>query len=200
MPEGPTVDDIALLDAWCQGDRSAGDELFERYYPSVARFFHRKVSEAAREDLIQETFLACTTCAPRFRGEARFRTYLYAIAHNILASHLRRLGRNRSRLGSEVDVEEMPAESFGPSPVATVAQHEEKGLLLEAMQRIPRTHQVVLELHYWEDLTVAEIGELLGVPLGTAKTRIRNGRAYLEDLLPDLARSSGAPQSSLRRG
>jgi RNA polymerase sigma-70 factor (ECF subfamily) len=183
MPEGRSVDDVALMDAWCRGDRGAGGELIARHYPSVARFFHGKVSAAALEDLVQETFLACTRSAVRFRGQARFRTYLYGIADHVLVNHLRRLGRSRARLDPEVDLEETPAVSSGPSPAATVVQHEEQRLLHEALQRIPPPHQAVLELHYWGDLSVAEIGEALKVPLGTAKTWLRNGRAYLEKQL-----------------
>lgn len=192
MPEDQTVDDFALLDAWGRGDRSAGGALVERHYSSVARFFRNKVSEAMQEDLIQETFLACTKSAAQFRGQARFRTFLCGIARNVLADYLRRQGRGRARLGSEADLEEALGVSFEPSPVATAARHEEQELLLEALRRIPLSHQVVLGLHYWDDLSVAKIGEVLGVPLGTAKTRLRNGRAYLVNRLRHLARSPEA--------
>jgi RNA polymerase sigma-70 factor, ECF subfamily len=196
MHEGRVVKDAALLEAWCRGDRAAGDELFERHYPSVARFFHNKVSEPAQEDLIHETFLACLTGVARFRGQARFRTYLFAIAHNVLADYLRRLNRRMARLGSETDVDDMPAEAFGPSPIATVVQHQEHRVLLEALRRIPLIHQIALELHYWEELTAAEIGEVLGIPLGTVKTRLRDGRTYLEEQLDELSRSRDALRST----
>lgn len=197
MPEGPVVDDVALLEAWGRGERAAGAELFERYYPSVARFFHNQVSEAVQEDLIHETFLACLASAAHFRGQARFRTYLFGIAHNVLADHLRWLARRNTRLGPEADLDKTPAVSFGLSPVAAAVKHQEQRLVLEALRRIPPLHQIALELHYWEELTAAEIGEVLGVPLGTAKTRLRDGRAYLEDQLRNLASSSEALRSTL---
>lgn len=201
MRDGSTIDDIALLDAWCRGDRGAGAALFERHYASVARFFHNKVSDAAQDDLIHETFLACLEGIARFRGEARFRTYLFGIAHRVLAEHLRRRHRRMARLGSQAEadaaLEEMPAIDFGLSPVAAAVHHEEQRLLLEALRRIPLIHQVALELHYWEELTAAEIGEALGVPLGTAKTRLRDGRIYLEQQLRELASSPEQLQSTL---
>jgi RNA polymerase sigma-70 factor (ECF subfamily) len=197
MPEGPVVDDVVLLEAWGRGERAAGAELFERYYPRVARFFHNQVSEAVREDLLHETFLACLASAAHFRGQAHFRTYLFGIAHNVLANHLRRLARRNARLGPEADLDETSAGSFGLSPVAAAVQHQEQRLLLEALRRIPLLHQIALELHYWEELTAAEIGEVLGVPLGTAKTRLRDGRAYLEDQLRDLSSSPEALRSTL---
>jgi len=199
MSKGRAVEDQVLLEAWCGGDRAAGAELFERHYPAVARFFHNKVSEAAQEDLIHETFLACLKSATRFRGQASFRAYLFGIAHHVLADHLRRLGRRRAWLApdSDVDVDEVPAVSFGLSPIAIAVQHEEQRLLLEALRRIPLIYQIALELHYWEELTAAEIGEVLGVPLGTAKTRLRDGRAYLEAQLRQIASSSEALRSTL---
>lgn len=196
-------DDRELLAAWSRGDRAAGAELFDRHYPSIARFFHNKVGEAAQDDLIQETFLACLASAARFRGQAQVRTFLFGIAHNVLALHLRRA---RGRLGGQgapdrdddaADVGEEPAISLGLSPVVAAAQREEQRLLLEALRRIPLIHQVAIELHYWEDLSAAEIAEAVGVPLGTAKTRLRDGRAYLEAQLRALARSQEFLRSTL---
>jgi RNA polymerase sigma-70 factor (ECF subfamily) len=160
---------------------------------SVARFFQNKVSEAAREDLVHETFLACLTGATRFRGDARFRTFLFGIAHHVLAEHLRRTGR-RCALGSETDIDETPVASSELSPIATVVQHQERQLLLEALRRIPLAHQIALELHYWEDLTAAEIGDVLGVPLGTIKTRLRDGRIHLQEQLRKLSHASETPR------
>lgn len=197
MSKGSVGDDVVLLEAWCRGDKAAGAALFERHYPSIARFFQNKVNEAAQEDLIQETFAACLTSASRFRREASFRTYLFGIAHNVLMDHVRRLGRRNARLAPETDLEETPAESLGLSPVASAMHHQEQRLLLEGLRRIPLIHQTTLELHYWEELTAAEIGEVLGIPLGTAKTRLRNGRAYLEDQLRQLASSPETLQSTL---
>ena len=199
MSKGRVVDDLVLLEAWCRGDRGAGSELFERHYPAIARFFHNKVNEAVQEDLIHETFLACLKSAARFRGKASFRAFLFGIAHHVLSEHLRRLGRRQARLGTEtdVDVDETPAVSFGLSPIAIAVQHEEQRLLLEGLRRIPLIYQIALELHYWEELTATEIAEVLGVPLGTAKTRLRDGRAYLEAQLREIARSPEALRSTL---
>ena len=187
MSEEQPANDFALLDAWCRGDRSAGGALVERHYARVARFFRGKVSEALQEDLIQETFLACTKNAARFRGEAQFRTFLCGIARNVLIGHLRRTCRSRTRLGSKADLEETPAAALEPSPAVAAARHEEQRLLLEALLRIPLPQQIVIGLHYWAELTVSEIGEVLRVPLGTAKTRLRDGRSQLEDQLRTLA-------------
>jgi RNA polymerase sigma-70 factor (ECF subfamily) len=197
MSERRVEDDFVLLEAWRGGDRDAGAELFERHYPSIARFFHNKVPESAQDDLLQETFHRALENAARFRGQARFRTFLFGIAHNVLADYLRKLSRRMARLDSQADFDEVPSESLGLSPVATVVQHQEQRLLLEALRRIPLIHQIALELFYWEELTAEQIGEVLRVPLGTAKTRLRDGREHLEEQLRELARSPEVLQSTL---
>ena len=74
IEEADAAEDVVLLAAWGRGDRAAGAVLFRRHCSSVARFFHNKVDEAAQEDLIHETFLACLVGAARLRGQSRFRT------------------------------------------------------------------------------------------------------------------------------
>jgi RNA polymerase sigma-70 factor, ECF subfamily len=201
MPERRDVDDMELLEAWRGGDGAAGSELFERHYPTAARFFHNKVNEAAQEDLISETFLACLKAVERFRKQSTFKTFLLGIAKKVLADHLRKASRRRAWLGPpsdvDVDVDETPAVSYGLSPIALAVQQQEQRLLLEGLRRISMIHQIALELHYWEDLTATEIGEVLGVPLGTAKTRLRDGKANLVEQLRKIAGSSEVLRSTL---
>lgn len=191
------VEDVDLLDAWRRGDQGAGARLFDRYYPSVARFFRNKVSDAMQEDLIHETFLGLLNGLDRFRGNSRFRTFLFSVAHRVLAEHLRRSYRRSARVDDNVDIELLTAASHGLGPVGNVVQRQEQRLVLEALRRIPLLHQVSLELHYWEDLTAVEISEVLGVPLGTAKTRLRDGRIHLEEQIRQLGSSPESLQSTL---
>jgi RNA polymerase sigma-70 factor (ECF subfamily) len=82
------------------------------------------------------------------------------------------------------------------SPTQILAGREEQRLLLAALRRLPVDYQVALELHYWEGMTAAELGEVLDLPLGTAKTRIRRGRALLEELMATLADSKELLEST----
>jgi RNA polymerase sigma factor (sigma-70 family) len=171
---GP-VTDADLLQAWADGNKSAGEQLFERHFEAIARFFRNKLpADAQHEDLIQQTFLGCIEARARFRGDASFRSFLFAIAHNQLGKHWR--SRSRDRL----DFQTISAFDIDPSPSAVVARDQDQQKLLLALRRIPLDSQVVLELHYWEAMTAAEIGEVLDVPLGTAKTRIRRAKQLLE--------------------
>jgi RNA polymerase sigma-70 factor (ECF subfamily) len=169
------VQDAELLQAWADGDKLAGERLFERHFESIARFFRNKLpADAHHEDLIQQTFLGCVEARDRFRGDASFRSFLFAIAHNQLSKHWR--ARSRDRL----DLQSISVHDLDPSPSAVLARDQDQHKLLLALRRIPLDSQVALELHYWESMTAAEIGEVLGVPLGTAKTRLRRAKQLLE--------------------
>lgn len=184
-------DDGALVDAWRAGDRAAGKRLFERHYAGVARFFRNKVG-AGETDLIQRTFLACLEGRERFRGAASFRGYLFSIAYKVLCKHY----GERRRGPEPLDFEAESAHTLS-SPTQVLAARQEQRLLLLALRRLPVDYQVALELHYWEGLTAAEIGVVLDLPLGTAKTRIRRGRALLAAQMRGIADSPELLHSTL---
>lgn len=176
--------DVELLQRWRDGDRAAGEELFERHFDSVARFFRNKVDHGI-DDLIQRTFLACVESRDKFRGDSSFRTYLFGVAHNVLGKHF----RSKRRHGDRIDFGVTSVHDLGPSPSVIVAKHREQRLLLEALRRLPLDLQVVLELYYWEKLPAPEVAKVVGVPEGTARTRIRRAKQLLEQEMAKLAES-----------
>ncbi|MBC8068279.1 MAG: sigma-70 family RNA polymerase sigma factor, partial [Deltaproteobacteria bacterium] len=171
--------DAELLEAWRGGDRTAGRALFDRHFAKIHRFFHNKVSVGV-DDLVQQTFLACTESRDGYRGEASFRAWLFGIAHNVLRMHLRgKHGDFDPSLHSVCDL--------GPSPSAMVMARAEQRLLLEGLRRIPLDYQVVLELHFWEHMSGSEIAAALAIPEGTVRTRLRRGRIVLGEQVQALA-------------
>lgn len=181
---GPMNDatDVERLEAWRGGDRTAGAKLFEQHFEVVRRFFRSKL-EFGVDDLIQQTFLACVESRDRIRGEASFRTYVLAVANNLLRKHLRARYRN----GDRIDFGVTSLHDLGPSPSMVIAGRQEQRLLLLALRRLPLDHQIILELYYWERLTSAELARVLDVPHGTARTRIRRAKQLLEEQLEALA-------------
>ncbi len=187
--------DAGLVEAWRGGDREAGRRLFQRHYAGVARFFRNKVGEAG-PDLIQRTFLACVEGRERFRNEASFRSYLFSIAYKILCKHYREQRRAQARDHGGIDFEAESAFQL-TSPLSGVAARQEQRLLLEGLRRLPVDYQVVLELHYWEGMSAADLAEVLAIPLGTAKTRLRRGRELLEERLKEASASAVLLHSTL---
>ena len=187
--------DTALIEAWRAGDRAAGKRLFERHYAGVARYFRNQVGDAG-PDLIQRTFLACVEGRDRLRDDSSFRSYLFSVAYKILCKHYRELRRDHDRVADEVDFEMVSAHGLS-SPASAVAARQEQRLLLEGLRRLPVDYQVVLELHYWEGFSAAELADALSIPVGTAKTRLRRGRELLEQRLHELGPSTLLLQSTL---
>ncbi len=186
------ADDFEVLERWRAGNRQAGNELLGRHFDRLYRFFHNKVG-AEVDDLIQRTFLACIESKDRFRKEASFRTYLFTVARHELYHHFRRSGRQ----AESVDVGEMSVVDLGTSPSRIVVAQQEQQLLLEALRRIPMSLQLAVELFYWEDLSTAELAAVLGVPQGTAKSRLRRARELLELRMRELSESDALVMSTL---
>ncbi|MBV1857895.1 MAG: sigma-70 family RNA polymerase sigma factor [Nannocystaceae bacterium] len=155
------------------------------------RFFRNKIDEGS-EDLVQRTFLACVEGKERFEGRSSFRTYLFAVAHNLLRSRFR-----QQHQGLKIDFTAQSVWDVAPAPSTVMARDRTQRMLLEAMRRIPIESQVALELHYWESLTAAEIGVVIDVPTGTAKTRIRRARQLLGQAIETLAAGEQLDTSGL---
>ncbi len=180
------VGDEELLDRWRSGDRSAGNELLNRHFNSVHRFFATKVGRAT-EDLVQRTFERCVEVRDHFEGRSSFRSFLLGIAKNVLREHFRANARD----GRNVDFDEAVAVDLDdtPGPATLLVQHQEERLLLEALRAIPLNDQIVLELYYWERLTAIEVGEVLGVPEQAIRSRVRRAKERLGAALERLANS-----------
>ena len=111
--------DLELFDEWTRGMHGAAGELFERHFDAIDRFFRNKITEG-HDDLVQQTFQACIESHQRFRRDSSFRTYLFAIAHNVLRSHFR--ARKRQ---AHLEFTEVSACDLAPA-----CRHGRKGLAL----------------------------------------------------------------------
>ncbi|MEZ4365544.1 MAG: sigma-70 family RNA polymerase sigma factor [Kofleriaceae bacterium] len=175
-------DDASLLEAWRGGDRAAGEALFERYFDAIYRFFERKgLPDVA--DLVQRTFLGCVEAKDRFRGASSFRTFLFAIARHELYGYFR--GRH-ARAALDFGVSSLA--DLAPGPSTAARDRSEREALLAALRVIPVELQVALELRFWEGLSGPELAEVLELPEGTVRSRLRRA---LEALRVALAADGG---------
>lgn len=168
--------DRELLDAWCAGDRDAGDALVRRHFDAVCRFFRGKLGDDV-EDLIQRTFQICTARRDALGPEGSFRGYLFGIARHLLLDHLRR----RYRRDAADDITAQSLADLGTSPSAAVARNEREALLREALHRIPLEQRIILELAHWEGLSGREIAEALEIGENTVRSRLSRARAALRE-------------------
>lgn len=191
-PRAARKSDLDLFDAWARGDRHAAAELFERHFDAIDRFFRNKVVDV-HDDLVQQTFAACIEGRDRFRRDSSFRTYLFAIANNVLRAHFRARRRENARLSFT----EISACDIAPGPSTLFRARREQQLLLEALRQIPLDYQVVLELYYWEELAGSAIAEIVELPENTVRSRIRKGKQLLEKKMKILARNVDELNSTL---
>jgi RNA polymerase sigma factor (sigma-70 family) len=172
--------DRDVLAAWAAGDSEAGNQLIERHFGLLCRFFSNKVAEADIEDLVQQTFLGCLESHGRFDGRASVATFVLGIARNQLFSYYRE--RRRSPIAERGTVRD-----DATSPTGLVARLEDQRLLLAALRLIPLDAQVLLELTYKEGLPGSEIAEVLGVSASTLHTRLHRARESLRERMRELA-------------
>ena len=177
MANQDSADDMALLEAWRSGDTAAGQRLLAKHFQRLYLFFSNKVSGDV-SDLVQRTMLGCVEGRDRVRDGSSFRAYLLAVARNQLYIHYR--GRMEA-LGRDAGTTTVA--DLAPTPSALVVRKRDQRRLLTALRNIPLELQIVLELHYWEDLSMAELADVLDVPVGTAKSRVRRAREALAEQL-----------------
>ncbi len=166
-------DDFQLLEQWRGGNTTAGSQLLQRYFDNLYRFFSSKVDDEV-EDLIQGTLLACVRYQNSLDGVESFRAYLFTVARNELYRHLRKRAKR-----DVVDFGVTSVIVLGVSPASAVAQRQQQARLVAGLRTLPVELQLVLELHYWEGLSTAELAEVIEAPQGTVKSRLRRARTLL---------------------
>ncbi len=187
-------DDAELLLAWRAGEQAAGQELLNRYFDSLYRFFASKV-DGVSEDLIQRTLLVCVEKADTLKNPASFRGYLFTVARHQLYAYLRTQKTERDKGIGVVSLSRLvdTSKSIG----SLMIDKEEQKLLLRSLRQIDLDLQIVLGLYYWEDLSTAELAETLEIPKGTVKSRLRRAKEELETAMRDLAGSERLLRSTI---
>jgi RNA polymerase sigma-70 factor (ECF subfamily) len=187
-PPDPRTD-LVLLAGWRKGDRSMGSALYRRYADPIAAFFRRNVHDRGHvEDLTQDTFLALRESSAPIESVSG---YLFRIAFFKFTHYLRKK-RGLLELGAEDDTLDQIAADILPDPEYFTEQRMETRLLLRAIRRLAFIHQQVLELHFWADKTGLEIAEILGIPEGTVRSRLRHAARKLDEKLKQLATTAEA--------
>lgn len=180
-----------LLRRWSEGDEQAGRTFVERHFDDVFRFVRGKLATGA-EDITQQVFARCAEQPERFRGDGSPRAYVLGIARRVLWNHFR---SERRRAGA-LDKDPIVHAPAPRSPSSLVRAREEVRVLHAALQTLPLDLQILIELQYWEGLTMQDIAHVLEIPPGTVKSRLARAREQLRTAMesvavkPDLAKSS----------
>jgi RNA polymerase sigma-70 factor (ECF subfamily) len=181
--------DEALIQRVAAGDKLAMQVLFARHHVRVFRFILRLVrNESVAEDLISEVFLEVWRQAGRFEARSTVSTWMLAIARFKALSALRR--RSHEELNEEAaEAIEDPADD-----PEIVAQKRDKGeKLRKCLTVLSPEHREVIDLVYYHEKSVEEVGKILGIPENTVKTRMFYARKRLSELLKAAGVDRGWP-------
>jgi len=138
--------------------------------------------ESAAADLAAETYLKLWMSIDSLRDRRKARPFLFRIALNEYRQHARRLGREPVSID---DVDESALEAL-PEPVEALERAAVTRGVRLAVAQLPEIHRSVVVLHNLEGLTLREVGEVLGVPTGTAKSRLSSAFTMLRRSLRDM--------------
>ena len=163
------------------GDSAAQRALYDAHVDRVYRLAFRLAGddEMAR-DFTQETFIRAFDRLPGFRRESAFSTWLYAIAMSVTLNGLRSVKRLRTR---EVSLDAAETIGSGRAPVDPDLRER----LHRAIDSLPQGYRSVFVMHDVEGFTHEEIGEALGIQIGTSKAQLFRARAKLREALADFA-------------
>ncbi len=176
--------DPILLERCRQGDTEAFAQLVaeqQDYVYTLARRVLHDPEEAA--DLTQEVFVRVWQGLSSFRGESRFRTWLYRVVVNQALNRLRKLKREQEVIPLDEESIKLLADP-GPGPHRELWQQERRALVWENVKRLPAKYRLVLNLFYQQELSCAEIADVLNMPVGTVKTHLHRARVALAEVLP----------------
>jgi len=183
------MSDEELVGAFVSGSEEAFSLLVGKYKNPLVNYVYRILGDYDDAlDIVQETFVRLHAKAHTYRPVARFSTWIYTIASNLARSDLRR------RKWRVFDVSRLGPQKPGSDPLfvdrdagARPDGRAEKALMSDAVQKalmeMPEAYRQAVVLFYLEDLPYEEICEILGVRIGTLKSRLNRGRKHLEKAL-----------------
>lgn len=190
--------DLARMAAYRAGDTKAGKDLYWRHFGRIRRYFANKACQQADvEDLVGRTFEILFAPETKIAGAANFSAYVMGIARNVWFRYLR--DRNRHAwidMPSSADPEALERyqvehgvslRALGAGKTTIIELDERLRKLLDALRELPAIYQDVLELYYWEEMTFEELAPLLGVPVGTAKSRLRLVKVRLYETIEGIS-------------
>lgn len=163
-----------------RGDPNAFAAFVDAHGPTVHRLSRRyAATEADAEDLTQEIFVALSQALPGFRGDAKLSTWVYRVALNHCIKHAQRRRPDPLPLDDRLPC----ADGDGGSPHQYAARRELSRRVEDALNVLSDGHREVVVLHEMHGLTYAECADVLGIPVGTVKSRLSNAFVRLRERL-----------------
>ena len=166
------------------------EQIYADYRPKVQRYLARMVGELEAEDLTQEVFMRINQALPSFRGESRLSTWIYRIATHAALDRLRSphyqaadldFSPARQAANGEADLPDCNAWTGEPTPLVEpqVYRKEMNACIQDTIRQLPEIYRTALVLSEIENLSNAEIAEVLGITLEAVKMRLHRARELI---------------------
>jgi RNA polymerase sigma-70 factor (ECF subfamily) len=163
------------------------ERLARRHYAGVYNYLcWTSRNTALAEDLTQETFVQIWRHLPEVRSEEAVRVWVYRVARNTYLQHRRRAGLDTVSL--EDCGEPEPAGPPETQPELRLERDDLRRLVRAAVEHLPDAYREVIVLHNLEGFSLAQVGDVLQVPVGTVKSRRARAFRRLRELLQEVAR------------
>lgn len=182
-------DEYSLIERCKNGDISAFDELMRRYEKQVYNFAYRLSGNYDdANDILSEAFIKVYNSLQSFRGDANFTTWLFKIVTNTyLDERKRSKGHLNIPLDEYIELEESQVTRQivdpSPSPPELIERREQAEILQEAINSLPDYQRVMLLLYHGYNKSYEEIAEIIGLPIGTVKSRLNRARLAVRQKL-----------------
>ena len=176
-PSGDVPDEQLMLSA-ARDDQAAFEQLVIRHQKPLLNFFYRLGVYTDAEDLVQQTFVRLYRYRGKYSPDAKFTTFLYLLARQVRVDEVRkriRLRNLREKLAEENRRAEPP-----PADAPYTGASDD---LQAALAQLSEAHREVVVLGMLQDLPYAEVAEILGLPVGTVKSRMFHALRTLRRIL-----------------
>jgi RNA polymerase sigma-70 factor (ECF subfamily) len=197
-----STDEQAMWRVRTDDDAEAFAQLVGRWQKPIENLCARMTGDPHRgEDLAQETFARLFARRKAYEPTGKFSTFLWRMALNICYDELRKLKR-RGELSldeSDDDLSAFDLEADGPAPDAQLAKDERAEAVRRALVELAEPYRVVVVLRHYEGLKFREIGDVLGIPEGTVKSRMSEALSQLSRLLNRLLSEPSEPPNPKHR-
>jgi RNA polymerase sigma-70 factor (ECF subfamily) len=185
--------DESLMLAYAAGSLQAFNLLYDRHEMGVWRFVFRSVRvQAISDDLLQDVWFALARQAPNYQPTAKFKTWLFTLAHNRLVDHFRTAKQHVSLDDEDGESDSVAlvqtlAANSGFGPLRRLESKEQAQALLDAIEALPFAQREAFMLQAEAGMDVQDIADTTGVSFETAKSRLRYARSRLRELLQEYA-------------
>ena len=166
-----------LAEAARRGDKAAATRLIELFYERIYAFLRRLAgTDADAADLTQRTFSRAWQALPTFAGRSSFSSWIHGIAHHVYVDWRRASHRIEPRSEEWWST----CVASGPTPDKTVADADLAAALFKSVDNLEHDLRETIHLHYYQELTLQETADALGIATSTVKYRLRQALAELQ--------------------